>query len=474
MRRLGWLFLLLCGCDDAGGAADAGVPQPSLTLEQLLDPETCKDCHPDHYREWSGSMHAYAAEDPVFRAMNARGQRETGGQLGDFCIDCHAPLAVRLGLTTDGLNIDEVPPHLRGVTCAYCHQVDAVEGTHNNPLRLAMDGVMRGGIRDPVPNTAHHSAYSPLHDRNDLASAALCGSCHDIVTPAGVHLERTYAEWQGTIFNSDDPLQRNTCGTCHMEGRNAPVADAPGVRVRRAHAHTMHGVDVALTDFPEMEAQRALVQRDLDTTLTIELCVVAPGGVPISGGAEVELYLENIAAGHKVPSGAAQDRRMWVELIAYSGDTEVYRSGVVGDGEPIVEAAAQDPQLWLLYDRIFDANGDPVHMFWEAVDHEEVLLPPPSPLPPTDPAYENPHVLHRYRIISRDATIDRITARVRLRPMGLDVLDSLIESGDLDPTIRERMPTFTLANTVIEWTAAAAELRMSPATPREVLCVPRL
>ena len=46
-------------------------------------------------------------------------------------------------------------------------------------------------------------------------------------------------------------------------------------------------------------AQRALVQRDLDTLLTIELCVVAPGGVPISGGADVELYLENIAAGHK-------------------------------------------------------------------------------------------------------------------------------------------------------------------------------
>ena len=40
-------------------------------------------------------MHAYAAEDPVFLAMNARGQRETKGALGDFCVKCHAPMAVQ-------------------------------------------------------------------------------------------------------------------------------------------------------------------------------------------------------------------------------------------------------------------------------------------------------------------------------------------------------------------------------------------
>ena len=43
-------------------------------------------------------MHAYAAEDPVFLAMNQRGQRETNGELGDFCVQCHAPVAVHVGL----------------------------------------------------------------------------------------------------------------------------------------------------------------------------------------------------------------------------------------------------------------------------------------------------------------------------------------------------------------------------------------
>ena len=54
-------------------------------------------------------MHAYAADDPVFVAMNQRGQRETAGALGDFCVKCHAPVAVHDGLTTDGLNLATLP-----------------------------------------------------------------------------------------------------------------------------------------------------------------------------------------------------------------------------------------------------------------------------------------------------------------------------------------------------------------------------
>ena len=93
--------------------------EATLTREQLLDPTTCANCHAEHYREWSGSMHAYAAEDPVFLAMNARFQRESDGseEAKSFCVKCHAPLAVHEGATVDGLNLPEVPSHLKGITC---------------------------------------------------------------------------------------------------------------------------------------------------------------------------------------------------------------------------------------------------------------------------------------------------------------------------------------------------------------------
>src|SRR3954462_5050280 len=95
-----------------------------MTREQLLDPNSCASCHPKQYADWAGSMHAYASHDPVFLAMNKRGQRETQGTLGDFCIKCHAPMALREGKTTDGLNIESVPAQYRGVTCFFCHSVD--------------------------------------------------------------------------------------------------------------------------------------------------------------------------------------------------------------------------------------------------------------------------------------------------------------------------------------------------------------
>src|SRR5262249_18849318 len=188
-----------------------------------------------HYADWSGSMHAYASDDPVFVAMNKRGQRETKGALGPFCVNCHAPMAVQTGATKDGLNLAELSPSLKGVTCFFCHAVDAVNGTHNDPLHLAEDDAMRGPFGDPVDNTAHAAVYSTLHDRDQLESASLCGSCHDIVNDHGAAIERTFDEWKHTVFAH--PGGGATCGQCHMEQSThlEPVAQAPGVFARRYH-----------------------------------------------------------------------------------------------------------------------------------------------------------------------------------------------------------------------------------------------
>ncbi len=80
----------------------AAAPAPELTTAELLDPASCQGCHPDAFADWSGSMHAYAADDPVFLAMEARAQRETGGAIGTFCTQCHAPMAVLTGALSDG------------------------------------------------------------------------------------------------------------------------------------------------------------------------------------------------------------------------------------------------------------------------------------------------------------------------------------------------------------------------------------
>jgi hypothetical protein len=438
---LGVVAVAACGGDDV----------PQLSTQELMDPAACQDCHPQHYREWSGSMHAYATEDPVFLAMNRRGQAATKGALGDFCVKCHAPMAVHLGLTTDGLNLDQVPAYAKGVTCFFCHSVDAVEGTHNNPLRLASDGVMRGGIRNVAPGAAHKSAYSPLVDADSQESSPLCGACHDIVTQGGVHLERTFAEWKTTIFARAEPRQHLSCGQCHMFTTPDIVADVPGVPLRDRREHTFAGIDVALTPFPEMDAQREAIARDLRATLLPKLCVT-----PVAGG-QIEYTLDNVGAGHAWPSGASHDRRAWAEVIAYDAENAVvYDSGALGDDQDPEDVLADDPDLWRLYDDGFDAQGAHAGFFWEIarVDASR-LLPPQVTTDPSDPAFY--HAITRvYPVAGRLQDIVRVTARVRIRPLPLRLVDTLIAENDLDPAVKAAIPTFEVEGATLTWTAETA------------------
>ena len=413
----------------------------------MLDPATCKSCHADHYRDWSGSMHAYAAQDPVFVAMNARGQRETHGALGSFCVNCHAPMAVREGATHDGLNLDTVPAALKGVTCFFCHAVDAVEGRHDAALHLASDTTMRGPFGDPIANAAHPSRYSELFDRNRADSSKMCGACHDIVNGHGVALERTLQEWEASVYSAPGGA---TCGQCHMDQSAdlRPVAQVDGAPLRRYHLHQNPGVDVALTPFPEAAAQKSKVQAFLNATLQSALCVG-------DGNAGIGVLLDNVAAGHSWPSGAAQDRRAWTEVVAYAGAQVIYQSGVPG---PDGDVTLADADVWLLRDCMFDAAGAKVPMFWQATRNESYLLPGQPTFDPKDPRFYQTHVLQRFpRAASLPQAPDRVTLRVRVQPVGVDVLRDLVASGDLAGDAISAMPIFDVGEP-LEWTAATAKL----------------
>ncbi|MCP4500784.1 MAG: hypothetical protein GY822_12555 [Deltaproteobacteria bacterium] len=431
--------LFFVGCPTA-------LPEPvvyELSHDDLMDPETCRQCHASHVEEWESSMHAYAGRDPVFLAMNARGQRETDGALGDFCLRCHVPLAVSAGVTTDGLNLDDVDDNLKGVNCYFCHTVKGTAGDANNPLLREDDDLMRGAIPAPIENSAHAMVFSPMHDRKSPLSSTMCGSCHDVVNGHGVRLEATFAEWKDSLFGRDGP-EGLSCGDCHMKGRDAPIvgfADAP---VRRMHSHLFAAVDVALDDVtPGQELQRAEIQRSLDTTLFAEVCVENVGG-----GTEIQVTLENFAAGHSFPSGASMDRRAWVEVEAFLGTNAVFQSGVVDAETSVHDAALADPQLWQFRSTVF-AEGEEVHMFWNVDEKQDALLLGAQGINLLDPKYEDVHQSFRYFYVG--LLPDEVKMAVHLRPIGLDVLDDLVQSGDLEQAVKARMPTFTLRSTELTW-----------------------
>ncbi|HEY3822356.1 MAG TPA: multiheme c-type cytochrome [Polyangiaceae bacterium] len=434
------------GCSHAAGTATPTY----LDRETMLDPQTCGNCHIDHYKDWVGSMHAYASDDPVFQAMNARGQRETGGQLGSFCVQCHAPLALEEGATTDGTNLSTVPQKLKGVTCFFCHTIDAVTGSHNAAVTLSGDLVMRGEYDNPVANTAHASTYAVLQDRDHIESASMCGACHDIVAPPGAAIERTYAEWLTSTFADTDGGE--TCGQCHMNQGTSPkpIAQAQGAGPREYHAHDFPAVDVALTPgFANATAEQQTVATFLQTTLQTALCVTQQGGVRV--------IVDNVSAGHFFPSGAAQDRRAWAEVIASKGGQVIYQSGVVPDGTPVV-SIQNDPDLWLLRDCMFDATNTQVDMFWQAARSEGNELTMPVTTDKTDPRYYQTHIYQNFPR-ALNATLpqlpDQVTVRIRLQPIGLDVLDDLVSTQDLDAGFAAAMPTFDVAP-LLTWTPAEA------------------
>jgi hypothetical protein len=384
--------------------------------------------------------------------MNARFQREiaTSGSDPSFCARCHAPLAVSTGATTDGTNLASVDPKLHGITCFFCHTASAVAAPNDEGLTLATDGVMRGPINNPANGASHASTYSALLDLDAPSSSSLCGSCHDVQNGHGVAIESTFTEWQASLYAQDIPSVSETCSACHMLSSIGVASTSPGAPQRRVHDHSLAAFDVVLQPFSPTDAQQlAMVEQLLDSSIVAKLCVSQPTGAP-----NVTVTLDNAFVGHDFPSGAAQDRRVWVEVIAEAMGTQVFSSGIVQDGQDVTQLL---PAPWLMRAQLVDASSAPVSFMWQAFgidfDPNETPareLPPPVTNVPTDPAYIHNRSLS-YK--TPDAT-DDVTMRVRAQPIGVDVLTSLVTSGDLDPSIAGAMPTFDLQGTELEWKLA--------------------
>jgi hypothetical protein len=218
--------------------------------------------------------------------------------------------------------------------------------------------------------------------------------------------------------------------------------------------HSFLAVDQPTTpSLPAPPASETSLQDFLDTTVATALCVVQD-----DGNGAIRVILDNIAAGHSVPSGSAQDRRMWAEVIAYNAGNVVYQSGVFPPGAPPT-APVNDPDLWLIRDCMFGADGGQVSMFWQAASVESNLLPFPVTADQTDPRYYQTHIVQFYprnQAATLPAAPDKVTLRLMLQPIGLDVLQDLEGTGDLDAGIAAQMPTLIFPEPILTWTAATA------------------
>ena len=176
---------------------------------------------------------------------------------------------------------------------------------------------------------------------------------------------------------------------------------------------------------------------------------------PVNGG-QLTVRMDTRGTGHAWPSGAAQDRRAWLEVIAYdASNSVVFSSGVVPDDKDPEEI--NDPNLFGLWDRIEQSDATPAHFFWEVATVQSQLLKPPVTLVQNDPAFDHSSTA-TFDVSAVISKLDHISARVRIRPFNHALLDQLVASQDLDPAVAANLTTLDIADSLRHWTSAAAAM----------------
>jgi nitrate/TMAO reductase-like tetraheme cytochrome c subunit len=230
--------------------------------------QVCRTCHPNHYREWSTSPHAYAQLSPVFNAMQAAINRQTSVTNGDFCIRCHTQVGMNMKEPLLKSNMDRSPIAREGITCIVCHREPYAYGKVSGRFALA-----QGDIVEPIygptgdkelkrvlslPQTYAVTADPGQPGRHihggvkkffALRSPGFCGSCHDVTLGNGFRLEELFTSFK----NSPAAHAGTTCQDCHMgltPGRKSGYAEAPAAiingvptRPRRRTNHMFVGPD---------------------------------------------------------------------------------------------------------------------------------------------------------------------------------------------------------------------------------------
>ncbi len=297
-----------------------------FSLTDFKSAEDCKSCHPQYYDEWSGSMHAYSSKDPIWNLKNNELQNSTNGELGTFCFQCHSPIAYLTGNTKKVFSIDELPPLVQeGVTCDFCH---TLRSPHNSTYDVTQYNISPGnkkygGIQNPVSNSYHENVYDA-----SFSSSELCRECHDLVSN-GIEAEITFTEWQRSQYGA----MSVECQKCHMETYTGKAAINGPIR-DNLHRHTFIGVDVAISNLPNREEQKRLIDSLLKNSATFSLIV--PQTANTTDSTEIITKTINDKTGHNLPSAVFPSREMWIEITVWKNNDTIFRSGNLDQNKDLI------------------------------------------------------------------------------------------------------------------------------------------
>ena len=345
----------------------------AFRIGQFIDPSKCKDCHPMIHDEWSGSVHSLAMKDPVFMEVSKDIYARAGSQSdlaeAAACTRCHAPAAYGTGLLENpGEPIEKASDaSSNSIFCDFCHSVSGIKDTKNAGQILApgrgqdSPGDKRGP-RKGETSDYHGCLYSDLHTRSRF-----CGACHDVRhVSRGTPFQSTYTEWMESPYYTGDDATTVRCQDCHMRQRPGVPAtgstdrpDRPGKAATDSPSrpnvwvHYQGGANTFLSAMFGDGGVRARMAEEL-LTHCAGLKAWNEGDWVKGGSGTLKVKVSNDGAGHSLPTGSNELRRMWIEVEVKDAEGHsIYKSGFPDEGGYL-------PKDAIVYGVQFgDADGNP-------------------------------------------------------------------------------------------------------------------
>lgn len=260
-------------------------PHEAVFLEsQYPSAAACGKCHQDHYDQWRGSAHAYAAISPMFHAFEQTIAELSKGTVGHFCVRCHAPVATQLGLPRHASMLDAPRVLREGITCVACHRVREYYGKTNGARRIEAGDMHEpvssagsgAGIDTAIAQKDHYKLKtSPMDDGpgqsihrgrfffEPLSQSEFCAPCHQVAVHPGVNLEIVWAQYR----NSPAAECGVRCQDCHMgavpgkplgfrQAQIATLSDKPYGEPQKQSNHSFWGPGSSIAHpglFPQNE-----------------------------------------------------------------------------------------------------------------------------------------------------------------------------------------------------------------------------
>ena len=306
------LLILFLGLQSSHRSAEVTLKERMEIYKHWENPRVCTGCHMEKFSDWSKSQMSRAFTGDFFQSQFFNLALKNGLEdpslqnVHEGCIGCHSPSAYIAGdipppqsmrwdnfwnQTTGSRYMAE-----RGVFCDFCHTIERYEGSLSgkDPYNHSYISIATPEV-DPkladleFPWSPHHETQlSELHEE-----AEFCGICHNELNPFDVWVKATHLEYMEGPY----PARGIVCQDCHMPPRPGGKPAKMGPARDENSEHFFYG---GFTSFVEGAAKVSILldRYELKSGEKIEF--------------DVEVY--DVATGHNFPSGASEERDVWLHV----------------------------------------------------------------------------------------------------------------------------------------------------------------